>query len=313
MHDAVDERFDSARVARLTGLDHQTVVETLKSYPINLPFRRLNRDERDTIVLSAVKENERTDFIRAGRDDPSRWERGWGEVLARVRDRGISYENLRPQYFRYETVRLDGDYARVDTGDFEFQCFQAFLRTLAKRWLTDCDRIVEFGCGTGSNLMLLGETLPDRQLFGCDWAGPSVELLQLIAKARALNLSGARFNMLTCQGAGDLPELSGSACMTLHSMEQLGETFSPFLDFLLASQARICFHIEPLVELYDETALFDALAIRYHRRRNYLSGFVPAVRAAAAAGRAELLDLRRLKLGSVFHEGYSLLIWRPRT
>ena len=73
----------------------------------------------------------------------------------------------------------------------------------------------------------------------------------------------------------------------------------------------MCVHLEPLVELYDEDSLFDYPAIRYHRKRGYLDGYLTALRKLEREGRAEILDTRRLQFGSFFQEGYSLVMWKP--
>lgn len=69
--------------------------------------------------------------------------------------------------------------------------------------------------------------------------------------------------------------------------------------------------MEPLLDLYDETNLVDALAIRYHRKREYLFGFLPHLKNLAALGKIEIMEIRRLYFGSLYHEGYSYVAWRP--
>jgi hypothetical protein len=100
--------------------------------------------------------------------------------------------------------------------------------------------------------------------------------------------------------------------ITLHAMEQLGGGFAPMLDYLLSVRPGICLHLEPIAELYDPALLFDWLALRYHEKRNYLSGFLTALRAREAEGALTIHEVRRLRFGSVFHEGYSLVVWTPR-
>jgi hypothetical protein len=70
--------------------------------------------------------------------------------------------------------------------------------------------------------------------------------------------------------------------------------------------------MEPLVELYDEQRLVDYLAIKFHRKRGYLEGFLTSLRKLQAEGRIEILEQRRFYFGSIYHEGYSYVAWRPR-
>src|SRR5258707_14365208 len=97
--------------------------------------------------------------------------------------------------------------------------------------------------------------------------------------------------MLTATGGGGCIGADPTV-LTVHALEQVGAGWQPFVDFVIARRPRLCVHLEPLVELY-ETAPLDDLARRYHRKRRYLDGFVPAIKALAAHGRAEILTLRR--------------------
>jgi hypothetical protein len=81
---------------------------------------------------------------------------------------------------------------------------------------------------------------------------------------------------------------------------------------LLARKPAICVNMEPMLELYDENNPVDALAIRFHRKRGYLEGFLPALRRLAEAGRIEIVEVKRFKFGSLYHECYSYVAWRTR-
>jgi SAM-dependent methyltransferase len=260
-------------------------------------------------VLQVLRELDKP-LLRVATNDPARWDAGWGEILARVKREGVSRNTLRPQYFRYGTVRFMGDYAQVESGEFEYDVYRHLKTHLFDRYLRRFDRIVELGCGTGQNLYQLGLSRIGRQLIGCDWARPTSELLPMIAKATQTDLNWSYYNLLTGEGGTELPIDRSTAVITLHALEQVGDRIQPFLDLVADKSPGLCLHVEPLCELYDNDLLFDHLAAKYHERRNYLRGLVPAVQALAAEGKAQVLDLRRLYLGSMFQEGYSLLVWR---
>ena len=96
----------------------------------------------------------------------------------------------------------------------------------------------------------------------------------------------------------------------MHAMEQLGSAFKPFLDYILGKGPRLIFHVEPVFELYNPDKLFDELAVKYHEKRNYLKGYLPALKKLEREGKIEILEIRRLFFGSLFHEGYSLIAWK---
>lgn len=95
------------------------------------------------------------------------------------------------------------------------------------------------------------------------------------------------------------------------ALEQVGLRHRAFVDYLLGQQPAICVHMEPLLELYDENCLIDHLAVRYHCKRGYLTGFLAYLRELADAGRIRIIDTRRMYFGSLYHEGYSFVVWQP--
>jgi hypothetical protein len=132
-----------------------------------------------------------------------------------------------------------------------------------------------------------------------------------MARERGVAIEGRRFNMLTAIGDCG-PINKESAILTVHALEQLGLGWQMFLDFLLARQPGLLVHIEPLFELYNSTQQLDDLARRYHLKRHYLKGFIPAIEKLAATGNAEIIARRRTAFAGLYQEAYSVLVWRPR-
>ena len=83
--------------------------------------------------------------------------------------------------------------------------------------------------------------------------------------------------MLTLEGKENLQMCQDTAVITIHSIEQLGNSFSPILDYLLYKKPGIVFHLEPIFEFYDSGNDLDDLAIKYHKKKNYLNGYLPAL------------------------------------
>jgi hypothetical protein len=80
---------------------------------------------------------------------------------------------------------------------------------------------------------------------------------------------------------------------------------------MLAARPSVVVQYEPVLEFYDPDNLYDALALRYCRQRNYLEGYYPALQRLQDEGRIEILAARRPELGGTLHEA-SVLVWRPR-
>ena len=148
--------------------------------------------------------------------------------------------------------------------------------------------IYEFGCGNGHN------RTATATWRGFDWSENAVK------KLWAKGVKAEYFNMLEPRDI-DVPGVA----VTFHALEQLGKNFRPFLDFLLKAKPKVVVHIEPLIELYEDN-LLDYLAVQYHRKRGYLEGYLPAVINSGA----EILELKRSYFGSLYHEAYSVFVWK---
>ena len=246
-----------------------------------------------------------------GPEQWQRWEEGWGENLECIQREGYRRELLRPRYYRDDVVRYRGAYIQPLEPGFEAGVAERIRRVIFHEYLAGYPSIVEFGCGTGSNVVELLELFPAARLCGCDWAKASQEILRLIARDTGKSLQAVHFNMFAPELSDPVALGSDTAVLTVHTLEQLGTNFRPMLEFLLDRAPGLCLHIEPIVELYDPELLLDSLSVAYHRRRNYLDGFLEALRLEEATGRIEIVTAQRVRFGSLFHEGYSIVAWRP--
>ena len=271
-------------------------------------YRRLAQNERDVLILSILKKIET--FSRVGEHRHNIWEMAWADVAKRYEDAKEDPAALEPSFISgTREVRLAGDFALPLASGFEFNYFRVVRLWLFRKYLAGAKTAYEFGCGSGFNLVALAHLFPEMKLTGLDWAQPAVDLINRVAKKRALNLTGRRFDFF--HPDPDLQLEPGSIAMTFCALEQTGERFDTFIKWLCGRKPALVVSMEPAIELYDPNTLFDDLVIRYHTQREYLRGYIPYVRKLEAEGKAEILHCQRLGLGSLFHEAYSLLIWRP--
>ncbi len=305
-------RLGPAEVGALLGLREEAAERHLARCAPDLRYVTLSREERDATVLRVVQTLQSGDLQRAGPARSPVWEAGWRENLEEIRKQGFRSDLLRPRYFRRDLVRYDGDWVRPLGPLFETDLFGVIRGAVFERYLSDSESIVELGCGTGANLLDLAELCPRAELVGCDWATSSQELLDVISAEIGREIRGVHFDMFDPHGSAPLPGGKGCSVLTVHAFEQLGVDFGPMLEYLLALAPERCVQIEPVAELYDPDALHDWLALEYHRRRGYLDGYLDALRALERAGRVEIEEARRVRFGSLFHEGYNLLVWRVR-
>jgi hypothetical protein len=307
-------QFGRAELARLTHSHPDTAVAAFAALsPPELRYRRLDGAEQAK-AMAEIKDAISHRALRVvGSDDPQIWEKGWAELADQLKDRPITFETLRPQYFHAGVpCRLGDELIAPAASDFEYWLGLCVRYVLFREFLQDCRHIVEFGCGTGINLLILAKLTAAARLAGCDWASASQIILRRMAEQTGCAIEGHRFNMLTA--SGEEPGAIGprTAVLTVHALEQLGSGWGAFLDYVRRHRPGLCLHVEPLLELYDPGSPLDALNRRYHEKRNYLAGFLPAIEQLAASGEAEILAVRRTPFGGLYHQAYSVLAWRPR-
>ena len=97
---------------------------------------------------------------------------------------------------------------------------------------------------------------------------------------------------------------------TVAALEQIGVNFDNFLTYLITAKPKLCVHIEPLMELFDENNNIDAFCKNYCKKRNYLHGFATKLKELESKNIVEIIELKRNYIGSMFLEGYSVIAWR---
>jgi hypothetical protein len=206
-------------------------------------------------------------------------------------------------------VRMHGDYACTPDAAFETQWFRVMRSWLFSRHLKGVSKVFEFGCGSGYNLLAAGTMFPGMSLTGLDWSPSAVELIDSIGATQKLNLQGRRFDFFNPDV--DVPVDSDSVALTVAALEQVGPNFVKFAEWLISKRPKLVLSIEPISEFYDPENLFGYLGLRYHTHREYLDGYYSWVKAQAEAGRVEIVHTVRPGFGSIYHEAYSVVAWRP--
>jgi len=298
--------------ARLFGIREGEMPGECRDLINNLDFHYtvLEGVDRDKVILEVFR-TLGSELPIPGPDRVGVWERGWSENLEEFVDSGFDSKSLVPFYNRpgKRVMRLQGQYISPKSLNFEADFLGVLKRWIAKRFFPEVDHVYEFGCGPAHNLMTFGEIYPDKCYHGFDWATASQEIIQRIVDSNGIRVSGQWFDMFspdkTCQIEPN------SAVVTFDSMEQLGGRFGPFLDYLLLQSPKLCIHIEPLQELYDTSILPDYLAAAYSKRRNYLNGFLTALRKLEQSSEIVIHDVRKI-LGSLYQDGWSLVVWSRR-
>ena len=276
-----------------------------------LAYLDITRKEHDACVRKIVNTLLDPGIIRAGEKRIDQWERGWGENLGELAG-GISEEAVIPKYFgKYDIVRLRQKFVRCASKDFEYYSLCVILDWLFDKYFRNAGSIYEFGCGTGHNLLRARKVNPSAKMYGLDWAISSQEIIKrIVVNGVDRNMFARRFDLFNPDTGFALD--NNSIVYTVAALEQVGDRFEKFIDYLLKNTPALCVHVEPVAELLDDNNLLDYLSIEYFKKRNYLNGFLSYLRKLEAKGGIEIIKAQRTYLGSFFIDGYSVVVWRPK-
>lgn len=276
---------------------------------VDTSYRPADPEERETYILQVLKRISDPYVARSREENLDAFEKGWRENLALLRENGPTALSLKPLYFRPSPFLRYRDNLIVsgNTG-LEYDLFTLARMILFRKHLSGFERIYELGCGSCQNLLMLTEMFPEKSLCGLDWTPASAEIANCLGEILDRRIGGMVFDMMAPPAERIIAP--GSAVVTVHALEQIGEKHEGLLRYLHDCRPGLVLHYEPVLEFYREESLLDFLALMYCRRRNYLTGFLTALRRLEAEGKIEILGAWRPHLGGVIHEA-SLIIWRP--
>lgn len=308
----VSEDLDLVDFARLFGTSVEEISEEclqlISQYDFS--YRLLTGEDRDRVLLDVLKRIESDQFSLAGKEGKDRWEKGWAENRDDFLKSSGDSDQLIPKYIRPgQPVRIDQQYATTIDPNFEFNWYKVFRLWLFQTYLSGADTVYEFGCGSGFNLAALAKLYPDKKYYGLDWAQASVDIANELGRIHGLDIQGKLFDFFNPDRTMDLEK--NSAVLTIGALEQTGTDYGKFIKYLLESSPKLCIHIEPIVEWYDENNLVDYAGIRFLQKRKYWSGFPEQLEELERKGQVEIIKKKRSYFGSLYVEGYSQLIWKP--
>jgi len=280
-------------------------------HSLDMNYENLSKEERDKTLLEILNKLD-SDKQKIGAPERTNvWYNGWKENLdSFMANKNI--DDIVPKFIRpNKVVRYNGDFIKPSNPYFErdfakliqIYCYDNFV----KKYCTD--NVYEFGCGSSFNLMAMIEMDSDKEkhFYGSDFVETSVVLCSNLGKFYNLNLEGFLFNMIEPDKTIKIKE--NSTVFTFGAIEQLNSKFYNFIEYLIDNKPKICFHIEPTVENYDNNDLFDNLQIKFHKKRGYTQGLLPHLKKLDEEGIIKIVKNKRLNFGSKFMEGYHLYAW----
>lgn len=274
----------------------------------NFCYDELSEKETNELINS-IRVEIKKDLPVSGRSRRDAWENGWSENRKMLENHG-GERSLIPRYFgKFPFVRWDGRIVRAISENFEYNMLVALELQIFGRTMRDASKIYELGCGTGHNMLRARAVNPAARIVGLDWTRSSQEILGRLNDLCILTCEASNFDFLNPDISLDLND---STVYSIAALEQIGESHDKLVDFLVEKSPKVCIHLEPIVELMDsENNELDKLCSDYCMKRKYLSGFLTRLRNLQAEGKVEIIEEKRNSIGSLFIEGYSLVIWKP--
>ena len=275
----------------------------------DLRYKHLTDQEMNDYLIRVV-DVLTGDIVKSGAHRIDDWEKGWGENLDMYKQTK-DINSLIPKYHcKNRHVRWMGNVVNPITPAFDYKIHICFIDAILHHYLKDgYSGVYEFGCGPGYHLLRLREARPDLNLTGLDWAQSSQELIGEIGKSLSKPIGAHNLDFFKPDYKFNID--SNSIAYTIAALEQTGDNYVKFVDYLLDKKPALCINMEPIAELLDESKLIDNLSVRYFRKRNYLHDYLKHLEWLESIGKIKIIDKRRIWSGSYFIEGHSLVVWKP--
>lgn len=148
----------------------------------------------------------------------------------------------------------------------------AVLREVVEHYTEPGALVVEFGAGTGRNLMFLAKTLPDRRYIGLELTPESVRLAQSVVDREGLDVE---FRVADITKPQDLA--GAKVSYSVHALEQLSTEGATAAVRMLDCSENAVLLIEPVRELFPHSIRGWAARLRMNRA-DYLRGLLPFLR-----------------------------------
>ena len=284
----------------------EKVKQNIKNF--DLDYTTLSKSERDSIILKLIKRIDE-EMIYSGKHRIQDWENGWSENLDLFNE-NKDLKSLIPFYHgKYDIIRWKGDFVKSASDNLDYKLHICLVDSILIHYINEGDDVFEFGCGPGYHLLRLSY-YKNLNLNGGDWTVASQKIISNINQKFNLDIKGFNFDFFKPDYNVYVPK--NSIFYTVAALEQVGDNFIEFVNFIIEKNPKMVINMEPIDELLDSEKLVDYLSVKYFRKRNYLNKYLPYLEKLENEGKIEILTKNRINYGSLYVEGHSLIVWRPK-
>ena len=282
----------------------------LQKYIKGLNYNTLNQKDKNKYILLIKKFLLEKEILKAGKKYNKKWENGWEENF-KLFKKNQNIKNLIPKYLgKYKISRINNQLIKTNSKSFDYKIIKIITLYILEKYLKNQRNVVEFGCGTGLNLIYLNQINPKINLFGLDWAISSQKILKLLNK-KYKNIYGYKFDYFNPKFNKKIRlQRNQWSCFTVASLEQIGNKFKRFIKFLEKTRPNIIVNIEPLNEILNKNKILDFLSIKYAEKRNYLKGYYTYLKKLEKNKKIKIIEVKKSHFGSLYINGYSIICWK---
>lgn len=289
----------------LGGIDiPKYVIERMEKFP--LMYQELSKEKYEKYLVHVLNVLFNP-IVKSGKHRLPEWENGWNENFEEFSN-SKNVDLLIPKYHgKNNYIRWNGEIVEPLSPKFDYNIHINFIDSVIENYLKGIENVYEFGCGPGYHLLRLSGYHSDLNFFGLDWATSSQNIINKINEIMDKKIEPHRFDFFEPDNSFEIKDKS--VVYTVAALEQVGDNYKKFINYLLEKKPNICIHFEPISELLDENKLNDLLSIQYFKNRNYLNGFLDYLKLLEQQNKIKIIDQRRIYSGSYFIEGHSLVVW----
>jgi hypothetical protein len=189
--------------------------------------------------------------------------------------------------------------------DWEYQLITRQM--LFYTHLKDIENICEFGSGSGTNFYLINEILQNKNFILSDISVTSLKIIEELK--RKLNRNNLTHSNIDIEQDIDLQLPDNTAVITTSVLEQIGDNYKNFINFILKEKPQIVINVEPIVELLDSKNGFDNVMNLYCEKRKYLTGYLTELEKLEKQKKIKIIMKKRTMVSGTFIEN-SVLIWK---
>ena len=284
-------------------------------YPLNLIS--ITKEERDHCILEIYKKLIDENIIKSGPLRQKDWLKGWGENLDNFRKTNNPEELIPKYYNKYKYIRFDSEFYKFENNNTELNTVRILINYIADIYLQKSRTILELGAGTCHHLYEISKILHrETKYFALDWSESTTKIAQKLRESCYIkNIFSFKFDFFNPEWDKNIviPDENESVVFSFAALEQVGKDYKKLFKFINEKlKPKYVVHLEPIGELLPENELLPFLSKKYFLKRNYLNGYLTYLRSKAITNEIEIEIESRMPFGSLFIEGYSLVVWRPK-